>query len=342
MPARLAEGEPSDIGGTGTLAVDTGDGQVDLAIALSVGSAVIPAQTAFTWSMNAVLRRPPIHSSPSRTESAVTGTPLLVQTMFVILPAFDKLQELKDSGQIRRFTGNDYADDLAAGNVVIAQAYSGDVVQLQKDNPDLKFVVPESGSTTFLDTMVIPYTTQNQKAAEEWINYVYDRANYAKLVAQTQYVPVLSDMTDELNKIARAVRKAQDRLTETQYEYIATAGYFARVERERVSINHAMLLGQGTLRECAAGVADRPLSADETKERLARGDEYVIRLKVPRHAEVRFDRPYAVVAFTALGGEAVRADPAWGAMPVFSARALPPSSANFTKPASPRACRRTN
>jgi glutamyl-tRNA synthetase len=31
------------------------------------------------------------------------------------------------------------------------------------------------------------------------------------------------------------------------------------------------------------------LSADETKERLARGDEYVIRLKVPRNVEVRFE-----------------------------------------------------
>jgi spermidine/putrescine transport system substrate-binding protein len=111
------------------------------------------------------------------------------------------IKQQKDNGQIRRFTGNDYADDLASGNVVIAQAYSGDVVQLQKDNPDLKFVVPASGGTTFVDTMVIPYTTQNQKAAEAWINYVYDRANYAKLIAHTQYVPVLSDMTDELNKI---------------------------------------------------------------------------------------------------------------------------------------------
>ena len=46
-----------------------------------------------------------------------------------------------------------------------------------------------------------PHTTQNQKAAEEWINYVYDRPNYAKLIAHTQYVPVLSDMSDELNKI---------------------------------------------------------------------------------------------------------------------------------------------
>jgi len=122
-------------------------------------------------------------------------------TAETVQKAVDMVMEQKGKGQIRRFTGNDYADDLAAGNVVVAQAYSGDVVQLQQDNPDLQFVVPESGSTTFLDTMVIPYTTQNQKAAEEWINYVYDRANYAKLVAFTQFVPVLSDMTVELDRI---------------------------------------------------------------------------------------------------------------------------------------------
>ncbi len=122
-------------------------------------------------------------------------------TTETIQKAVDVVKEQKDKGQIRRFTGNDYADDLAAGNVAVAQAYSGDVVQLQADNPDLQFVVPESGATTFVDTMVIPYTTQNQKAAEAWINYVYDRPNYAKLVAFTQFVPVLSDMTDELAKI---------------------------------------------------------------------------------------------------------------------------------------------
>ncbi|MDT0488339.1 polyamine ABC transporter substrate-binding protein, partial [Streptomyces doebereineriae] len=118
-----------------------------------------------------------------------------------ITKAVDFIREQKDKGQIRRFTGNDYADDLAAGNIAVAQAYSGDVVQLQADNPDLQFIVPESGGDWFIDTMVIPYTTQNQKGAEAWIDYVYDRANYAKLIAFTQFVPVLSDMTDELAKI---------------------------------------------------------------------------------------------------------------------------------------------
>ena len=122
-------------------------------------------------------------------------------TMETVQKAVDLVKEQKDKGQIRRFTGNDYADDLAAGNIVVAQAYSGDIVQLQADNPDLDFVIPESGGDWFIDTQVIPYTTQNQHAAEAWIDYVYDRPNYAKLVAFTQYVPVLSDMTEELDKI---------------------------------------------------------------------------------------------------------------------------------------------
>lgn len=122
-------------------------------------------------------------------------------TIETVQKAVDLIREQKEKGQIRRFTGNDYGDDLAAGNIVVAQAYSGDIVQLQADNPDLDFVIPEAGGDWFIDTQVIPYTTQNQKAAEAWLDYVYDRANYAKLVAFTQYVPVLSDMDDELNKI---------------------------------------------------------------------------------------------------------------------------------------------
>ncbi len=122
-------------------------------------------------------------------------------TTDTVQQAADKVAQEKSSGQIRRFTGNDYADDLAAGNVVIAQAYSGDVVQLQADNPDLQFVVPEAGGTTFVDTMVIPYTTKNQPAAEAWMNYIYDRDNYAQLIVFVQYVPVLSDMTAPLEAI---------------------------------------------------------------------------------------------------------------------------------------------
>ncbi len=74
--------------------------------------------------------------------------------------AVAKVQEAKDAGQIRRFTGNDYGDDLVAGNVAIAQAYSGDVAQLKLDNPDLEFVFAEEGMISWSDNMVLPITTR--------------------------------------------------------------------------------------------------------------------------------------------------------------------------------------
>ena len=70
------------------------------------------------------------------------GNSLEDPTTETVQKAVDLVREQKDKGQIRRFTGNDYADDLAAGNIAVAQAYSGDVVQLQADNPDLQFIVP--------------------------------------------------------------------------------------------------------------------------------------------------------------------------------------------------------
>ena len=43
------------------------------------------------------------------------------------------------------------------------------------------------------------------------------------------------------------------------------ASYFAKVEQTGISLNHALLLGQGTLRQNAVGLVDRPITADELK-----------------------------------------------------------------------------
>lgn len=126
-------------------------------------------------------------------------------TVETVQEAADLVAEQNAKGQIRRFTGNDYQDDLTSENVIVAQVYSGDIVQLAADNPNLKFVVPDSGGTQFIDTMVVPYTAKNQAGAEEWMDFVYDRANYAKLVEAVMYIPVLSDMTEELEKIDPAL-----------------------------------------------------------------------------------------------------------------------------------------
>ena len=70
--------------------------------------------------------------------------------------ATEYLDEQNRKGQIRKFTGNEYTTDLAKGNVVMAEAWSGDMVQLKADNPDLDFVIPEEGGMLWSDNMMIP------------------------------------------------------------------------------------------------------------------------------------------------------------------------------------------
>ena len=72
------------------------------------------------------------------------------------MAGIEKVKAASDSGQIRRFTGNDYTNDLTSGNLAIAVAYSGDVIQLQADNSDLEFLIPEEGGLIWADNMMIP------------------------------------------------------------------------------------------------------------------------------------------------------------------------------------------
>jgi spermidine/putrescine transport system substrate-binding protein len=114
--------------------------------------------------------------------------------------AIDKLQAAVDSGQIRRFTGNDYADDLSAGNVVAAIAWSGDVVQLQLDNPNLEFVIPEAGAHLFTDNMLIP-TGGHVFTASTFMNYVYEPDVAAQIEAYVNYICPVKGAQEAIREI---------------------------------------------------------------------------------------------------------------------------------------------
>jgi spermidine/putrescine transport system substrate-binding protein len=104
------------------------------------------------------------------------------------MSAVDKLKAAADSGQIRRFTGNDYARDLTSGDVDFVMGWSGDAVQLQADNKNIKFVMPKEGCMLWSDNMVIPVGAPNPTAAEAWMNYVYDPKHQAQIEDYVNYV----------------------------------------------------------------------------------------------------------------------------------------------------------
>jgi spermidine/putrescine transport system substrate-binding protein len=119
-----------------------------------------------------------------------------------------KIKKARETGQIRKFTGNDYAEDLAAGNIAVAFAWSGDIQGLSADNPDLKWIAPNEGAMLYSDNMMIPKTSDRQTEAMAWINYVYDPKHSAQIVAGAPYVSAAKGTSEELAKIAPDLAKS--------------------------------------------------------------------------------------------------------------------------------------
>lgn len=95
-------------------------------------------------------------------------------------------------GWVRRVTGNSYIEDMTTGDVVVAMAWSGDVLSLlvpdQRDDQDFRFVLPDEGGMRFTDNMVIPKGAEHKASAEAFIDWYYDPANAAPIEAYVQYV----------------------------------------------------------------------------------------------------------------------------------------------------------
>jgi spermidine/putrescine transport system substrate-binding protein len=104
----------------------------------------------------------------------------------------------RENGQVRAFTGTEYAEDLASGNTAIAIGWSGDVAGLAGDNLDLRFAVPEEGGLLFSDCMFIPVTSHRVPLAMAWMNYVYQPSVSARIVETTRYISPIKGTGDVL------------------------------------------------------------------------------------------------------------------------------------------------
>jgi spermidine/putrescine transport system substrate-binding protein len=125
------------------------------------------------------------------------------------MAAVDKIKAAAESGQIRRFTGNDYINDLVRGDVDFVLGWSGDAVQLQKDNPDIKFVMPKEGCMLWSTSMEIPAGAPNPAAAEAFMNFVYDPKVQADIAEYVSYVTPVEGVQEILAKRDPEAAKSQ-------------------------------------------------------------------------------------------------------------------------------------
>ncbi|MFD4371687.1 PotD/PotF family extracellular solute-binding protein [Streptomyces sp. NPDC058486] len=115
--------------------------------------------------------------------------------------AIGRLQKAVDKKQIRRFTGNDYTSDLDKGDLAACLAWAGDVIQLQADNPDIQYAIPNAGYITSTDNLLVPAQAGHKTNAEKLIDYYYELPVAAQLAAYINYVCPVDGVKDELAKI---------------------------------------------------------------------------------------------------------------------------------------------
>jgi spermidine/putrescine transport system substrate-binding protein len=114
--------------------------------------------------------------------------------------AYDRIKKAVDSGQIRRFTGNDYVSDLEKGNIAAAVSWSGDVATGLASNKDLRWNIPEKGTDIWTDNMFIPLGG-DVATASAYMNFVYDPKIAAMISVGNGYISSVKGVQAEAKKL---------------------------------------------------------------------------------------------------------------------------------------------
>lgn len=117
---------------------------------------------------------------------------------------------LEQAECVRGYYGNEYADDLANGSLAITMAWSGDVFQLQFDNPDLQFVVPEEGGILWTDNMAIPKGAAHPNDALAMMDFLYQPEVAAQVADYVNYITPVPGAKDLFLQWAEEAEDPED------------------------------------------------------------------------------------------------------------------------------------
>ena len=102
-----------------------------------------------------------------------------------IKQAYDELVKLKPA--IASFTSDAWKPQLLAGDLSISMCYSSDAKQIISENKEMAYIVPSSGSSSYVDTLVIPKNAPNPQAAYAWINFLLQPAIAAYVMENLEF-----------------------------------------------------------------------------------------------------------------------------------------------------------
>ena len=89
---------------------------------------------------------------------------------------------------IAKYENEQYKTGVASGEFLLVQGYSGDILQVQQENPDVRFAVPREGTAISVDDLIIPMGAKEVGLAHAFINFLHDPGVAAENIAFLKYL----------------------------------------------------------------------------------------------------------------------------------------------------------
>ena len=104
---------------------------------------------------------------------------------------------------LAKLENEQYKTGLASGEFLLVHGYSGDILQVQKENREVAFAVPREGASFACDDLVVLRTAANPDLAHRFIDYLHDPAVAAE---NTEFLSYLCPNSASYPLLSEAVR----------------------------------------------------------------------------------------------------------------------------------------
>ncbi len=103
--------------------------------------------------------------------------------------AYQEVRELflKQKPLVKQYSSATYIDSLVAGEVHIAMAWSGDVLQAARENPRLDYVIPKEGSFMWVDNLCLVKGSPHREEAVRLADYLLEGPVAAETANTVRY-----------------------------------------------------------------------------------------------------------------------------------------------------------
>lgn len=120
----------------------------------------------------------------------------------------EKLIDCKSNVKAYWTGGDDLANLMRSGEVVVSESWDSTAYKLYGENENIVFVPPETGALAWIDTFVIPRGGENDEAAYKWINFVLQPGNVTTMSGSTGAIAAVKDGVSLLPDEQRAAVEA--------------------------------------------------------------------------------------------------------------------------------------